>query len=124
MLHEDKRIRYSCIEQEGVDVFVKLPALCSAAIVATKLVSSIYSPHELIVADDTLGTGDRNPRSVLQSSEDSSHTSWLTDDMTITTFRSIHALADTFPFWTVSESSLRRVILMMQVLTTHKVLSK
>ena len=77
VFHENKCIRYSCIEQEGVDVFVKLPALCSAAIVATKLVSSIHSPHEL-VADDTRGTGDRNLRSVLQSSEDSSHTSWLT----------------------------------------------
>ena len=59
MLHENKSIHYSCIEQEGVDVldvFVKLYALCSAAIVTTKLVSSIHSPHELIVADDTLGT--------------------------------------------------------------------
>ena len=72
MLRENESISYSYIEQEGEDIF----ALCSAAIVATKLVSSIHSPHEL-VAYDALRTGDRNPRFILQPSEDSSHSSGL-----------------------------------------------
>ena len=77
MLHEKESISCSYIEQEGKDIFVKFPALCSPAIVATKLVSSIHSPHELVVADDALRTGDRNPRSILQPSEDSSDSSGL-----------------------------------------------
>ena len=77
MLHEKESICYSYIEQEGKDVFVKFPALCFAAIVATKLVSSIHSPHELVVADNALRTGDRNLKSILQPSEDSSDSSGL-----------------------------------------------
>lgn len=42
VLHENKSIRHSYIKQEGVDVFVKFPALCSAAIIATELVSTIH----------------------------------------------------------------------------------
>ena len=76
VLHENKNISYSYIEQEGKDVFVKLPALCSAAVIATELVSTIHTPHVFIVADDGLGIGDWYPRSIL-SSEDASHSIWL-----------------------------------------------
>ena len=44
VLHENESISYSYIEQEGKDVFVKLPALRSAAILATDLVSTIHTP--------------------------------------------------------------------------------
>ena len=77
VLHENECIRYSYIEQEGEDVFVKLPALCSAAIVATEPVSTIHTPHVFIVADDGLGTGDWYPRPILLSPEDGSHSIWL-----------------------------------------------
>ena len=77
MLHEDESIRYSYIEQEGEDVFVKLPALCSAAIIATELISTIHTPYVFIVADDGLGTGDWYPRTILLSSEDTSYSIWL-----------------------------------------------
>ena len=65
MLHEDKSISYSYVEQEGEDVFVKLPALCSVAIIPTELVSTIHTPHVFIVVDDGLWTGDWYPRSIL-----------------------------------------------------------
>ena len=77
MLHEKEGVSYSYIEQEGEDVLIKFPALCPAAIVTPKLISSIHSPHEL-VADDALRTGDRNSRTILQPSKDSPHSSWLT----------------------------------------------
>lgn len=77
VLHENESIGYSYIEQEGEDVFIKLPTLCSAAIIATELVSMIHTPHVFIVADDGLGTGDRYPRPILLPSEDASHSIWL-----------------------------------------------
>ena len=44
VLHENEGIGNSYIKQEGEDVFVELPALCSAAIIATELVPTIHSP--------------------------------------------------------------------------------
>ena len=64
VLHEKERLSYSYIEQEGEDILIKFPALCPAAIITPKLISSIHSPHEL-VADDALGTGYRNLRTIL-----------------------------------------------------------
>ena len=78
VLHKEKGVSYSYIEQEGEDVLIKFPALCPAAIITPKLISSIHSPHELVVADDALWTGDRNSRTILQPSKDSPHSSWLT----------------------------------------------
>ena len=51
------------------------------AIIATELVSTIHTPHEFVVADDRLRTGDWHPRSIFLS-------------------------ADTFPFWIVTDSPL------------------
>ena len=78
VLHEKERVSYSYIKQEGEDILIKFPTLCPAAIITTKLVSSIHSPHELVVADDALGTGDGNSRTILQPSKDSPHSSQLT----------------------------------------------
>ena len=77
VLHEKVGVSYSYIEQEGEDVFIKFPALCPAAIITPKLIS-VHSPHELVVADDALGTGDRNSGTILQPSKDSPQSSWLT----------------------------------------------
>ena len=111
-----------------VKIYVYFLLFCPAAIVTPKLISSIHSPHELIVADDALGIGDGNSRTILQPRRTvPTPAGWQLDDMTITTFRSIQALADTLPFWTVSESPLKTTYcgwyVHMRMLTIHKVLS-
>ena len=76
MLHEDESIGDCHIQQESEDIFVKFFALCPERI-SLELVPMIHSPHVLIVADDRLRTGDWYPSSILQLSEDTTHSSWL-----------------------------------------------
>ena len=56
VLHQNVSIRYGHVKQKGVNVLVKLPALCSTAVVPPELVSMIHTPHVAVVRDDALRT--------------------------------------------------------------------
>ena len=68
MLHQDVSISYCNIQQEGKNIFVKLPALCPAAVIAAQLVSTIHSTHVLVIVNDALRTRHWHPRTILQLS--------------------------------------------------------
>ena len=61
-LLKDVRIGECNIKQEVEDIFIKLPALGSAAIIATNLVNST---HELVVVDDRQRARNSYPGSIL-----------------------------------------------------------
>ena len=100
VLHENECICYCYIEQEDENVFVKFPALCSAAVIATELglhdplppMCSLY----LIMLSGQV-TGMQDPSCCLLSTV-LTPAGWQLEDMTMTTLRSIQADADTFPF--------------------------
>ena len=57
------------VEKEEGDVFVELSTLGSTGVVPTKLVSTIHTPHVLIVQEDRLRATNRSTGVVLLSSE-------------------------------------------------------
>ena len=69
MFVEDKGIRDGYIQQKKEYVLIKLSRLVATAIVAPKLVTSIYSTHKLVVEEDTLGTGDGHSGAILDAAK-------------------------------------------------------
>ena len=59
----------NCHVEKEEDVFVELSTLGSTGVVPTKLVSTIHTPHVLIVQEDRLRAMNRSTGVVLLSSE-------------------------------------------------------
>ena len=68
-LLKDVRVGDCNIKQEVEDVFIKLLALGSAAIIATNLVTPVNSTHELVVVDDRQRARNSYPGTILLPSE-------------------------------------------------------
>ena len=77
MRGEDVCVRYCYVKQKEENVFIKLSAFRSAAIISTQLVASVYSPHELVIGDDALRTRDVDVSPILLLPEDCSGCRWL-----------------------------------------------
>ena len=59
--HHDESVCYRHIKQESKNVFIKFLAFCSAAVVSSQLIPTVYSSHKLVVGDDTRRARDWEP---------------------------------------------------------------
>ena len=69
VLLENVRISDCHVKKEKRDIFVELSTLCSTGVVPTKLVSTIHTPHVLVVQNDGLRAMNRSTCVVLLSPE-------------------------------------------------------
>ena len=65
VLVEDKRVGDRHVEKEVVDILIKFPTLCAAAVVAAQLITVIHCTHPPIVQDDTLRAGNWDSGAIL-----------------------------------------------------------
>ena len=67
VLLENVRISDCNVKKEKRDIFVEHSTLCSTGVVPTKLVSTIHTPHVLVVQNDGLREMNRSTGVVLLS---------------------------------------------------------